>query len=180
MSGLNKGESIMAAYDKSLIRPELRIEDFRFRGEGMSPDRLNRIKTTLLTLHTLEIMAQNIYKFQLTDEPSEFNRQLIAAMTNELTHLQDFQARLYEFGWKPWKLRWAFWMAGFVIGYTSRLLGRTAILKAAIWLESKAVQHYGEFLETVDWDEDTRKIVEKNRSDEVGHVERWQRLLKSG
>jgi len=168
------------AYDTSLIRPEMRLEYFRFRGEGMADERLHPIRKSLIMLHTLETMAQNIYKFQLTSEPTDMNRQLIAAMTNEITHLQDFQVLLYEFGWKPWKLRWGFWMAGFVIGYTSRLLGRKAMLRAAIWLESLAVQHYGEFLETVDWDEDSRRVLEKNRSDEQGHIERWQKIYAAG
>jgi len=66
--------------DKSIIRPQMGIEDFKFRGEGMPLDKLRQIKKALLTFHTLETMAANIYKFQLTKTPSELNRQLIIAM----------------------------------------------------------------------------------------------------
>ncbi|NIN00370.1 MAG: hypothetical protein GTO24_20505, partial [candidate division Zixibacteria bacterium] len=65
-------------------------------------------------------------------------------MCNEMTHVQDFQIKLYEYGWRPSKLRWAFWIVGLVIGFGSRLLGRRAILKTSIWLEKKAVHHYGQ------------------------------------
>src|SRR4030065_340715 len=73
----------------------------------------------------------------------QFNRQLIAAMCNEMTHYQDFQVKLYEFGFKPRLTRGAFWIVGFTFGFGSRLLGRKAILKTGIWVESKEVQRFG-------------------------------------
>jgi len=164
-------------YDISIIRPQMRDEDFKLRGEGMSAERLRAIRKGLLTLHTLELMAMTIYKFQLTAERSEMNRQLIAAMCNEMGHYQDFQIKLYEFGFKPWKLRWAYWFVGFAFGFGSRLLGKKAMLKTGIWVESKAVTHYAELLETIDWDEDTRKVVEKDQADEDGHINRWKAML---
>jgi ubiquinone biosynthesis monooxygenase Coq7 len=164
--------------DISVIRPGVGLGDVKLRGEGMEPSRLKKIKKGLYTLHTLELMAQNIYRFQITGERSELNRQLIAAMCNEMTHLQDFQVKLYEYGWKPQKMRWMYWMVGFVIGFGSRLLGKKAILKAGIWVESKAVVHYGELLETINWDDDSRKVVEKDQADEDGHISRWRKLLE--
>jgi len=46
-----------------------------------------------------------------------------------------------------------------------------------VWVETKAVQHYGELLEGIPWDDETRRIVEKNRADEESHVARWRQLL---
>ena len=146
----------------------------------MSSARLKGIKKGLLTLHTLETMAVNVYRFQITKRPSEHNRQLIAAMCNEMTHLQDFQVKLYEYGWKPSIFRWAYCIVGLTLGFSSRLMGTKAILKTDIWVETKAVDHYGELLRSVDWEEDTRKVVEKNQSDENGHVKRWAELLQRG
>lgn len=166
-------------YDISIIRPQMQSEDVRIRGQGMPSSRLRDIKKGLLTLHTLELMAVNIYKFQITKKNSEHNRQLIAAMCNEMTHLQDFQVKLYEFGFKPNVLRWAYWIVGFAFGFFSRLMGKKAILKTGIWVETKAVHHYDEFLETIDWDEETRRIIEKNQADEKGHINRWNELLES-
>ena len=167
------------SYDVSIVRPQMNHDDFKMRGRDMDPARLKAIKKGLLTLHTLELMAITIYRFQITSENCRFNRQLIAAMCNEMTHYQDFQVKLYEFGFKPRLTRIAFWGVGFAFGFGSRLLGRKAILKTGIWVESKAVEHYAELLETIDWDEDTRKIIEKDQADEDGHINKWKTLLES-
>lgn len=149
------------------------------RGEGFSPERLAAIRKGLLTLHTLELMAQTIYKFQITKKPSELNRKLIAAMCNEMTHYQDFQVKLYEFNFRPSIFRMAYWFVGFLFGFTSRLRGPKAILKTGIWVETKAVHHYSELLKNIEWDDDTRAIIEKDQADEDGHVNGWKKLLGS-
>ena len=165
-------------YDISIIRPQMRDADFKMRGEGYPPERLAAIKKGLRTLHTLELMAQTIYKFQLTKEPSEVNRQLVAAMCNEMGHYQDFQVKLYEYGFRPSILRPAFWMVGFAFGFGSRLLGKKAMFKTGVWVESKAVHHYAELLETIEWDDETREVIEKDQADEDGHINRWKALLE--
>ena len=166
------------SYDISVIRPQMHSEDFKTRGQGMESTRLEAINKGLLALHTLELMAATIYRFQITRENCEFNRQLIAAMCNEMTHYQDFQVKLYEFGFKPSIIRWAYWIVGFTFGFGSRLLGRKAILKTGIWVETRAVHHYNELLNTIDWDEDTCKVIEKDQADENGHINRWKSFLK--
>ena len=88
-------------YDISIVRPEMRETDFNLRGQGMSQSRLSAIKKGLRTLHTLELMASNIYRFQITKKATELNSQLIAAMCNEMTHYQDFTVKLYEYGFRP-------------------------------------------------------------------------------
>ena len=176
----NKEQQETGKYDIYIIRPQMRNEDVEPRGRGMSSSRMKAIKKGLLTLHTLELMATNIYKFQTTKEQSELNRQLIAAMCNEMTHYQDFQVKLLEYGFRPSILRWAYWIVGFVFGFGSRLLGTKAILKTGIWVETKAVHHYDQLLNSIDWDDDSRKIIEKDQADEYGHIDRWKSLLKSG
>ena len=165
-------------YDVSIIRPEMRAEDFKLRGEGFSLERLQAIRKGLRTLHTLELMAQTIYKFQISGEGGETNRQLIAAMCNEMGHYQDFQVKLYEYGFRPSILRAAYWMVGFVFGFGSRLLGTKWIYRTGTWVESKAVHHYALLLETIEWDDDTRKVIEKDQADEDGHIDRWKALLE--
>lgn len=165
-------------YDTTIIRPELRADDFKLRGQDYPPARLAAIKRALRTLHTLELMAQTIYKFQLSRQRSELDRQLVAAMCNEMGHYQDFQVKLYEYGFTPSLLRGAYWLVGFAFGFGSRLLGTKARLKTGIWVESKAVHHYAQLLDAVEWDDDTRKVVEKNQADEDGHISRWRALLE--
>ncbi len=165
-------------FDISIIRTEMRLSDFKFRGKEMAPERLKAIRRGLRTLHTLETMAVNIYKFQIGKKTNELNLQIIAAMNNEMTHLQDFQSKLFEYGFKPSKIRVVYWIVGFIFGIFSRLMGQKAILKTGIWVETKAVHHYDELLKDIEWDEETRKIVEKDQADEFGHIERWKSFLK--
>jgi demethoxyubiquinone hydroxylase (CLK1/Coq7/Cat5 family) len=165
-------------FDISVIRPEMRASDFKQRGQEMPRARLKSIKRGLRTLHTLETMAVNIYKFQITRKTDDLNLQLISAMSNEMTHLQDFQAKLFEYGFRPSKTRFLHWMVGFVFGFSSRVLGRSAVLRTGIWVETKAVHHYEELLHDIDWDEETRGIIEKDQADERGHIKRWQSFLK--
>lgn len=164
--------------DITVIRPEMRLSDLKHRGTEMTPERLKDIKKGLRTLHTLETMAANIYKYQIFRRATELNLQLIAAMSNEMTHLQDFQSRLFEYGFKPNKFRFAYWIVGWAFGFLSRLMGRKAVLKTGIWVETKAIHHYEKLLKDIEWDEETRKIIEKNQADEFGHIQRWKSFLK--
>ncbi len=167
-----------AVYDISIIRPQMRNEEVKFRSQGMTPARLKSIKKGLLALHALEGMAVNIYKFQITKKEDDLNRDLIAAMGNEMTHLQDFQIKLFEYNMRPSKIRMAYLFVGFFFGFSSRLMGRKRTLKTGIWVETKAVHHYKQLLESIEWDEETRKIIEKDQADEHGHVARWEAYLK--
>ena len=164
--------------DITVIRHDMRLSDFKFRVTEMTPKRLKDIRKGLRTLHTLETMAANIYKYQISRRATELNLQLIAAMINEMTHLQDFQSRLFEYGFKPNKFRFAYWVVGWAFGFLSRLMGRKAVLKTGIWVETKAIHHYEELLKDIEWDEETRKIIEKNQADEFGHIQRWKSFLK--
>ena len=174
-----KQEHSNSNYDTSIIRPQMSRNDVALRGKGLSKKELTNIKKGLLALHMLELMAQTIYKFQITKEQNELNRRLIAAMCNEMTHYQDFQVKLYEYGFRPGILRWAYWIVGFVFGFGSRMLGTKSILKTGIWVEKKAVHHYDQLLNSVEWDEDTQKIIEKDQADEYGHINRWKSMLQS-
>ena len=161
-----------------VIRPEMLSSQVEFRGnEGLSEQQKNDIKKALITLHTLELMAQTIYKFQIGKEQSELNRRLAAAMCNEMTHYQDFQLKLYEYGFKPSILRVAYWIVGFVFGFGSKLLGEKAKLRTGIWVESKAVEHYSKLLDSAPWDDYTRGIIEKDQADEDEHIKQWKEML---
>jgi demethoxyubiquinone hydroxylase (CLK1/Coq7/Cat5 family) len=167
------------AYDISVIRPEMRAEQVRSRGEGFSSERRAAIKKGLRTLHTLEIVATNIYKYQISSKPCALNTQLTVAICNEMTHMQDFQTKLYEYGFRPRMLRWTYWMVGYAFGLGSRVLGSRRILKTGVWVETKAVHHYAQLLADVEWDDETRVFIEKDQADEQGHVERWKSLLEN-
>jgi ubiquinone biosynthesis monooxygenase Coq7 len=176
---MTEDQDIKHSYDVSVIRPQVREGAIAFRGAGFEASRLAAIKKGLRTLHTLELMATTIYRFQIrTGWRDDMNLKLVAAMCNEMTHYQDFQVKLAEYGFRPNPFRWAFGIVGFVFGFGSRLLGPRAILKTGVWVEGKAVHHYAELLATIDWDADTRRVIEKDQADEAGHISRWSSLLK--
>ncbi|HDS85358.1 MAG TPA: hypothetical protein ENN97_09220 [Phycisphaerales bacterium] len=164
-------------YDVSIIRPAVTHEQIAFRGRDLSSTERAKVKKALRTLHSLEIMAVNTYRFQITRRDEALNRDLIAAMCNEMTHMQDFAVKLYEYGLRPSLFRWAWWLVGFAIGFGSRLMGKTAILKTGVFVETKAVHHYAELLNAADWDEATRRVIEKDQADEGGHIQTWSRYL---
>lgn len=159
------------------LRPEWKPSEIAFRGRSLSPEQRSRVRQALQTLHSLELMAVNIYQYQISSKEDELNRHLIAAMCNEMTHVQDFQTRLFEHGLRPSLFRWAWWALGIVFGFTSRLRGPKAILKMGIWVESKAVTHYAELLEAADWDEPTRQTIARDAGDEQVHIDTWKKLL---
>ena len=178
MERSDQGTLDQGAYDPSVLRTRMEIEDIQLRRPDRSPSALRLIRRGLRRMHTLEIAAANIYRFQTTSEVSELNRQLIAAMCNEMTHIQDFQVKLLEHGWKPGRVSWIYWMVGFILGTFSRWMGAKSIIKTGIWLETKAVEGYDELLQTVDWDEDTRRVIRENQLDEYEHIRRWKAFLQ--
>lgn len=99
-------------------------------------------------------------------------------MQNEMGHVQDFIVKLLEYGMKPSPIQWAYWIVGFLFGFGSRVLGRTRILKTGVWAEAKAVDHYQELLDAIEWDEDTLPIVVRDQEDERHHMALWKSLLK--
>ena len=157
-----------------IIRTEMQMPDISIR--IVSAGDRKPVRKALRTFHTLETMAVNIYKFQIARKHPELRERLIAAMANEMTHVQDFQIKLYECGFKPSIRRIAFWVVGWFFGTFSRLLGRSMVLKTGIWVETKAVAHYGKLLASVPWDAGTRKIIEKDLEDEKDHIRMWESL----
>ena len=164
--------------EKKRVRDELNADQVRFRALPDDPSGKSAIKKALRALHNLEIMATNIYRYQIHSANDEHNRLLIAAMANEMTHIQDFHIKLLEYGFRPFLFRYAYWVAGLCIGFVSKCLGPRFVLRTGIWVESKAVHHYGELLDGAEWDEETRSVIDSDRQDEVLHVEQWKSLLE--
>lgn len=162
-----------------LIRNEMKTGELRMRAPGEIPKKLAEIQKELRRLHAFEVMAVNIYRMQISKNTSDLNCKLIKGMGNEMTHVQDFQIKLYEYGSKPSPLRWITGLAGIFIGLGSLLGGEKTIVKSGIWLETRAVEHYEKIIKNVPWDEDTLAIIEKNLSDECYHINTWRKYLKN-
>jgi ubiquinone biosynthesis monooxygenase Coq7 len=116
---------------------------------------------------------------QISKNSSDLNCKLIKAMGNEMTHVQDFQIKLFEYGSKPSPVRWIMGMAGIFIGLVSSLGGENSIVNAGIWVETRAVGHYKKLIKNIPWDEDALAMVEKDMSDEFHHIDIWQGYLNN-
>jgi demethoxyubiquinone hydroxylase (CLK1/Coq7/Cat5 family) len=158
------------------IRSPIRSSEIRIRTvpAGHKTD----FRRALRTLHTMEIMAVNIYRFQISGRTPDLRVLLVSAMGNEMTHVQDFQIKLAEYGFRPSWVRPAYWILGGCIGTVSRMFGRNAVLRTAAWVEGKAIAHYGRILGRAEWDPETRIVLERDLSDERGHLRTWGDLLK--
>ncbi len=99
-------------------------------------------------------------------------------MSNEMTHMQDFQTRLYEYGFTPAKLRGRFWMVGYVFGLGSRMMGTTGCSRPASGSRARPSSTTAS-CSGADWDDETRAMIEKDRADEYGHIARWEGFLKA-
>ena len=80
-------DSDVRKHDISIVRPPMLNNRSRARPPFV-PTVPQQGQKALRTLHSLEIMAVNTYRFQITQTDDALNRELIAAMCNEMTHVQ--------------------------------------------------------------------------------------------
>jgi len=129
-------------------------------------------------MHNFERFATAIYSAQIRAFPEkEIADRLKAAMDNEQEHVDDLRARIEELGGSISWMGFFFKMAGKVAGVTTTLLGNMRLLKTDIWIEKRAVMDYGDFLHKVDFDEKSRRLIEKNIEDEKNHIKRWEESI---
>ncbi|MFZ3062237.1 MAG: ferritin-like domain-containing protein, partial [Actinomycetota bacterium] len=141
---------------------------------------MDQVVKALRKLHNLETMAVEIYRVQIgAFSGSEIAEKLVAAMENEQTHIDSFYESLTRSGGKPSPLRHLFWIVGKMAGFAPRLLGKRMILKGDIAFETKAVKDYSKMLQEIPFDDQTRKITEKNLHDEERHIRTWQQSIES-
>ncbi|WP_041445506.1 demethoxyubiquinone hydroxylase family protein [Syntrophobotulus glycolicus] len=164
--------------EKYLIRTEMEPQEIYSRLDHVQSDQLPKVRKALRKLHAFEMMAVNIYRMQITAENTDFNRLIIQAMTNEMTHVQDFQAKIYEFGSRPSPTRFFNALLGMFLGLSSRLRGKKAILAMGIWTETKAVEDYQAIISSVRWDKETLDVIKHNLDDEYHHIETLKKVLE--
>ena len=140
---------------------------------------MNEVLRALRKMYNLERLAVEIYAGQIRAfSEKEIIDRLKAAMENEQEHVDDLRKRIGELDGTTSSLGFFFQMAGKVLAFTSTLLGKKFVLKADIRFEKRAVKDYGAFLEKVNFDEESKALIEKNIEDERLHIERWQDSLE--
>lgn len=161
-----------------MIRTETHAHDVGLFGISATQEQLRAARKTLRDIHRLETMAVQVYRAQWSREPTELNRQLIAAMDNEVTHQAEALSRLMQFGGRPTLLRVPFYIVGWVMGRASRCFGLRAMMRLGMWVEGKAIEHYEHLSAAVQWHKSTYDILLRLWEDERTHRARWQWFLE--
>ena len=140
---------------------------------------MNKVLSALRKMHNFERLATEVYGAQIRAFPEkEIADRLKAAMDNEQEHVDGLRARIEELGGTISRMGFFFQMAGKLLGFTTTLLGRMRLLKTDVWIEQRAVKDYGDFLQKVDFDENSRGLIEKNIEDERVHIMRWEESIE--
>lgn len=140
---------------------------------------MNEVLIALRKMHNFEKLAVKIYGAQIRAfSEKEIADRLREAMDNEQEHVDDLQACIEELGGSPSRVGFFFKMAGKFLGFATTLMGKMFLLKTDIRLEKRAVKDYGDFLQTVHFDEKSRDLIEKNIEDEKVHIKRWEESIE--
>ena len=132
----------------------------------------------LKKLFNLEVMAVQIYRTQIgtmTDPGEKLMR--AAAMENEEHHQETFRSLLRARDVAPSPLYRFFWLVGQILGRTTSLFGRKAVLRGDIAFEDKATREYTEFLREGNFTEEETAFLGEFLEDEKRHSANWRRLL---
>ena len=132
----------------------------------------------LKKLFNLEVMAVQIYRTQIgtMTDPRE-KSMMVAAMENEEHHRETFRSLLRVREVAPSPLNRFFWLVGQILGRTTSLFGRKALLRSDIAFEDKAIREYTEFLRAENFTEDEMAFIGEFLEDEKRHSANWRRLL---
>jgi bacterioferritin len=128
----------------------------------------------------VEAMAVQIYRAQMWRfrGSQEIAQKLVDATDNERKHFADLASRVRDLGGTPSRLSPLFAVAGWIIGFLPAVVGKVPALKVDILVEERAVKDYQGFLNRVDFDDESRDIMERNMADEKEHIRAWKESIE--
>jgi bacterioferritin len=128
----------------------------------------------------VEAMAVQIYRAQMWRfrGRQEIAQRLIHATANEQQHFDDLVSRVRDLGSTPSRLSPLFAVAGWIIGFLPTLAGKVPALKLDILVEERAVKDYQGFLSSVNFDDESRELMERNMADEKEHIRAWKESIE--
>jgi bacterioferritin len=128
----------------------------------------------------VEAMAVQIYRAQMwrLRGRQEIAERLIDATATERRHFDDLVSRVRALGGTPSRLSPLFAVAGWIIGFLPTLIGKVPTLKVNILVEERAVRDYQGFLNSVDFDDESRELMERNMADEKEHIRAWKESIE--
>ncbi|MBM3156686.1 MAG: ferritin-like domain-containing protein [Chloroflexi bacterium] len=140
---------------------------------------MNAAISALRKMYNLERFATEIYRTQIAAfTEKEISDRLKIARDNEQEHTDNLKAQIEKLGGRQSRQGFLFQAAGRMLGCFTRMMGKMFILKADIWIETKAVKDYGAFLQRLNFDEESKALVQRNLEDEKVHIKRWEDSAK--
>ena len=139
---------------------------------------MSRVSSSLNFMYKMEQFATQIYLMQKeTFIGSDVADKIIAASANEQTHVDILRTQILELKISISWLGFMFKIAAIIGGTIMTIMGKSAVLKADIFVEKRAIKDYGNYLKQVNYDEKTVALLKGIIADEERHVETWQNAL---
>jgi rubrerythrin len=141
---------------------------------------VSKIFLSLNFMHCMERFATQIYLTQkgafkgLTEA-----QKLTDASENESGHVKKLKAEIKRLKGNVYPLGWLFQSMGVILGWATRLSGKSNLFQADTFVEVRAVKDYNRFLKAVNFDSNTVKTIRGIIADEETHILNWQTARKA-
>lgn len=140
---------------------------------------MSKILSSLRLMQRMERFATQVYRNQTRAfGEHDIADKLQSASDNEKEHADTLSKRLHELKGAPSKTGILFDIAGAILGFKTTLISKVFLLKTDIWIEKRAVRDYSDFLQKVDFDEETKALLSRIIEDEKKHIETWNSSIK--
>ncbi|MFQ5996303.1 MAG: ferritin-like domain-containing protein [Dehalococcoidales bacterium] len=140
---------------------------------------MSKILSSLRLMQRMERFATQVYRNQTRAfGEHDIADKLQRASDNEKEHADTLSKRLHELKGAPSKTGILFDIAGAILGFKTTLISKVFLLKTDIWIEKRAVRDYSDFLQKVDFDEETKALLSRIIEDEKKHIETWNSSIK--
>jgi len=140
---------------------------------------MDKAISSLRFMQRMERLATQVYKKQIRRfGEHEIADRLKAAAANEQEHADTLTKRIEELKGTPSRMGIFFQIAGTVLGFKTTLLSKVLLIKIDIWIEKRAVEDYGKFLQKVEFGETSVTLINKIVEDEKRHIETWEDSIK--
>jgi bacterioferritin len=135
--------------------------------------------TSLKFMYNMERFATQIYLTQrrVFNEESMLKK-LNAAADNEQEHVNVLRKRILELQGNRSHIGFLFQTAGRILGNIAGIFGKEFVLKVDVFVENRAINDYGTFLNRVNFDEDTVTLINRIIADEVFHKDTWKSSIE--
>jgi rubrerythrin len=145
-------------------------------------DRRIQMNKELLSLNFMYCMERFATQIYLTQRSAFSDRAFLQMITdaseNESGHVRKLQAQIRQLKGRVYPFGFLFQFGGVVSGFITRLSGHRNLFKADTFVEVRAVRDYNSFLNKLEFDDNTKRLIRGIIVDEELHVRNWQDSIK--